>query len=70
MIAPLRVSIGIHLHSEPGACRGGQGDDHLGTGLGQGYLVLFDLRKEISWEEKLTRKEVERQGKHVVVLGC
>ena len=42
--------------------------DHLG--LDQGYLVLFDLRKEIGWEEKLTRKEVGRQGKHLVVIGC
>ncbi|MBK8255484.1 MAG: hypothetical protein IPK82_22835 [Polyangiaceae bacterium] len=42
--------------------------DHLG--LGEGYLVLFDLRKEVEWEEKLTTRTVDVLGKTVHVVGC
>lgn len=42
--------------------------DHLGCS--KGYLVLFDLRKKLSWERRLTRNEVTWQGKQVVVFGC
>jgi hypothetical protein len=41
-----------------------------GAGLAEGWLVLFDLRKEIPWAEKLTTRAVEIEGKRITVLGC
>ena len=40
------------------------------AGLESGRLVLFDLRQGPSWAEKLTRRELEWEGKRVVVIGC
>jgi len=37
---------------------------------GEGHLVLFDLRKGPSWDERIYEREVEQDGKRVVVLGC
>src|SRR5664280_699983 len=34
-------------------------------GLNEGWLVLFDLRKDIPWEQKLTMRDVEHQGRLV-----
>jgi hypothetical protein len=42
--------------------------DH--AGLGEGWLVLFDLRKEISWDDKLTTRDVQHEGKTVHIVGC
>jgi len=42
--------------------------DHLG--LGEGWLVLFDLRKEPSWQEKLTLRDVVHDGKTIHIVGC
>ena len=42
--------------------------DH--AGLEEGWLVLFELRREVPWSEKLTRREVEHQGKQIRVIGC
>ncbi len=42
--------------------------DH--AGLKEGWLVLFDLRKELSWEEKLTVRDVAHEGKTIHVVGC
>jgi hypothetical protein len=42
--------------------------DH--AGLPAGWLVMFDLRKERSWEEKLSTREVTHAGKHVRIVGC
>ncbi|WP_437292013.1 ATP-binding protein [Sorangium sp. So ce406] len=42
--------------------------DH--AGLGEGWLVMFDLRKERSWAEKLFVREVAHGGKMVRLLGC
>ncbi len=39
-------------------------------GLCEGWLVLFDLRKEISWDDKLFVREVEHEGKKIHVVGC
>jgi hypothetical protein len=39
-------------------------------GVDQGWLVLFDLRKEVSWEDKLFVREVEQAGKVVRIVGC
>ncbi len=42
--------------------------DHLG--LKEGWLVLFDLRKTLSWAEKLTLRDVESGGKVIHIVGC
>jgi AAA domain len=41
-----------------------------GLGLDRGWLVLFDLRKGLSWEERIVERELELAGKRVCVLGC
>jgi hypothetical protein len=33
-------------------------------------LVLFDLRKNVAWEDKLFVREVQHGGKRVRVVGC
>lgn len=40
------------------------------AGLGEGWLVMFDLRKELSWQEKLFVREIEHAGKRVRIVGC
>jgi hypothetical protein len=42
----------------------------LRAGLGEGWLVMFDLRKERSWAEKLFVREVAHEGKTIRLLGC
>lgn len=39
-----------------------------GLGLSEGWLVMFDLRSTLSWDERLTTRELE--GKRVHVVGC
>ncbi len=38
--------------------------------LKEGWLVLFDLRKEPSWKEKLFLREISHEGKLIRVVGC
>jgi hypothetical protein len=38
--------------------------------LDTGWLVLFDLRKEVAWADKLYVHEVEHAGKQIRVVGC
>jgi hypothetical protein len=40
------------------------------VGLEQGWLVVFDVRPERSWEERLWAREAQVAGKRVVVLGA
>jgi hypothetical protein len=40
------------------------------AGVDQGWLVLFDLRKERSWQDQLFVREVDVSGKTVRVVGC
>jgi RecB family endonuclease NucS len=42
--------------------------DHLG--LAEGWLVMFDLRKEIPVPEKLFNREVEHRGRTIRIVGC
>lgn len=42
--------------------------DH--AGLGEGWLLMFDLRKERSWAEKLFSREVAHAGKTIRLVGC
>jgi hypothetical protein len=41
-----------------------------GLGLRAGWLVLFDLRKDVSWADKLFVHEVVHDGKTISVVGC
>lgn len=40
------------------------------AGLAAGYLVMFDLRREPSWHDKLTVRDVTHAGKRVRIIGC
>jgi hypothetical protein len=40
------------------------------AGLGEGWLVMFDLRKDLPWVEKLFTREVEHAAKKVRLVGC
>jgi hypothetical protein len=39
-------------------------------GAGQGWLVIFDRRKTVSWEEKIYFTHEEYKGKQISVAGC
>jgi hypothetical protein len=39
-------------------------------GLKEGWVVLFDRRKTVGWEEKLFKREHRRGEARVIVLGC
>lgn len=39
-------------------------------GLSEGWLLLFDLRSTLSWQERLTTRTVEVGDKWVHVVGC
>jgi hypothetical protein len=40
------------------------------AGLGEGWLVLFDLRQAPSWADKLFIQDVTHEGKTIHVVGC
>jgi hypothetical protein len=40
------------------------------AGLGEGWLVLFDLRTNRSWAEQLFAREVAHAGKAIHLVGC
>jgi len=42
--------------------------DH--AGLCEGWLLMFDLRKEVSWADKQFVREVEHAGKKIHIVGC
>jgi hypothetical protein len=42
--------------------------DHVG--LLEGWLVMFDLRSTLAWEQRLTTREVDHRGKRVHIVGC
>jgi hypothetical protein len=42
--------------------------DH--AALREGWLVMFDRRKEVSWADKLFVREVECEGKKIRIVGC
>lgn len=39
-------------------------------GMMEGWLLMFDLRAKLPWDERLTRKTVEVGAKRVHVVGC
>jgi hypothetical protein len=40
------------------------------AGLSDGWLLIFDPRKEVSWADKLFVREVEHAGKRLHLVGC
>ena len=40
------------------------------AGLGEGWLVMFDVRKEPPWTDKLFVREVEHATKRIHIVGC
>ncbi len=38
--------------------------------LGEGWLVMFDLRKDVSWADKQLVRELEHEGKKIRLVGC
>ena len=38
--------------------------------LEDGFLVIFDLRREPSWQDKLTVRDVTHVGKQIRIFGC
>jgi hypothetical protein len=40
------------------------------AGLAEGWLVMFDLRKDRTWADKLFVRPVEHRGKTIRVVGC
>lgn len=39
-------------------------------GLSEGWLVLFERRKKIPWEERIYQKELTHEGKLIHLIGC
>ncbi len=40
------------------------------AGLAEGWLVMFDLWSTLPWEQRLTTRTVESQGKRITIVGC
>jgi hypothetical protein len=40
------------------------------AGLAAGFLVMFDLRRETSWQDRLTVRDVLHAGKQIRIFGC
>jgi AAA-like domain len=40
------------------------------AGLGEGWLVMFDLRKEPTWADKLFVRKIDHAGKTIHLVGC
>ncbi len=40
------------------------------AGLAEGWLVMFDLRSTVPWEQKLTTRVVESHRKRIHIVGC
>jgi hypothetical protein len=38
--------------------------------LDEGWLVMFDLRKEPSWSDKLFTRQIQHAGKTIHLVGC
>ncbi len=40
------------------------------AGLSEGWLVMFDLRSTLPWDQRLTTRSVESHGKRITIVGC
>jgi hypothetical protein len=45
-------------------------DDLDTLGLKDGWLVVFDVRKDRTWESRPWMREVNRAGRRITVLGA
>jgi hypothetical protein len=65
------IEVKVRRDTETEARALGQLADYLDrAGLDEGWLVLFDLRKGPTWQERLFLREATRDGKHIHVVGC
>ncbi|MBK8251375.1 MAG: AAA-like domain-containing protein [Polyangiaceae bacterium] len=65
------IEVKLRRHSETEADALNQVSGYLDrAGLTQGWLVLFDLRSTLPWEQRLTQRTVEMLGKQVHIVGC
>ena len=35
-----------------------------------GFLVMFDLRRELSWQDRITSRDVAHAGRQIRIFGC
>ena len=40
------------------------------AGITEGWLVMFDLRSTLPWDQRLTTRQVQHRGKRVHLVGC
>ena len=40
------------------------------AGLDEGFLVMFDLRRDASWQDKLMVRDVTHTGRRIRIFGC
>jgi hypothetical protein len=40
------------------------------AGLDEGFLVMFDLRREVSWHDKIAVRDVTHAGRRIRIFGC
>jgi hypothetical protein len=40
------------------------------SGLTEGWLVMFDLRKELPWTDRLFVREAEHAATKIRIVGC
>ncbi|MBK8256530.1 MAG: AAA-like domain-containing protein [Polyangiaceae bacterium] len=65
------IEVKLRRHSETEADALKQVSGYLDrAGLTEGWLILFDLRSSLPWEERLTQRTVEVLGKSVRIVGC
>jgi hypothetical protein len=40
------------------------------VGCEEGWLVMFDLRSTLPWDQRLTTRTLESHGKRITLIGC
>ncbi len=65
----IEVKLRRHTQTEERALE--QVAGYLDTaGLAEGWLVMFDLRSTLPWDQRLTTRTVEAHGKRITIVGC
>ena len=65
------IEVKLRRDSETEADAINQVADYLDiAGLAAGFLVMFDLRREVSWQDRITVRDVTREGKRIRIFGC
>jgi hypothetical protein len=68
-----RYPVELKIRYGPGTCDEGkiQLSEYLDkTGCAEGWLIVFDRRKTVSWEEKIFRKTEPYNKKQIHIIGC